>query len=410
MLGKIFFYKWPLGIALIVLQGFGYGQVLSCPELNTPSDGATDVSVSTDLEWSAISGATGYTIQIGTTSGGGEVLNSQDLGNVTLLSLEADLPPLSDIYISIFPSDTNGVNMTCSEFQFTTGMTQLPRCTEILNPRDGDVLVPVNNNITWIRDFTATGYRMSVVEGDPAGIRILDNVDVGNGTNFKPPNFEPRTTYFVTIVPYNDAGPAENCQAISFTTGDPLPLPDCAEVTFPLNGAANVPVDTNVEWNMVENVDGYSVTIGTTPNGFDIINNQDVGTDTSISLPNEFPMGAQIYIKVAAYKDGEMSASCELHSFETERPEIIQSDEFIPKFFTPNNDGINDEWRVNPPDNVSILQIMVYNRFGLLLKQLQPAQSWDGTFRGRLLPSGSYWYSVEIADAPQIRGYFALKR
>jgi len=387
-----------------------FGQMLSCPELNIPSDGATDVFVNTNLEWSSVTGATGYTIRIGTSSGGTEIIDDQNLGNTTMLNLEADLPPLSDIYISIFPSDNNGTNIGCSEFHFTTGMTEVPRCTEIINPRDGDVLVPVNNNVTWIRDFTATGYLMTVRERDPNGVLILDNEPVGNGTNYKPPNFRPRTLYYVTITPFNDAGPAENCQAISFTTGDPLPLPDCAEVIFPVNDEIDVPVDTNIRWNTVSNAEGYIISIGTSPNGIDIVNNQDVGEDTSYNASIEFQSGAQIYVKVASYKDGEVSESCTIHSFFTESPPPTESTEFIPKFFTPNNDGVNDEWRINPPKDILVNQILVFDRFGLLLKQMAPTQSWDGTFNGRLQPSGSYWYSIQLGNAPQIRGYFVLKR
>ena len=43
-----------------------FGQSLSCPELSVPSDGATEVDVNTGLEWTAVLGATGYAIRIGT--------------------------------------------------------------------------------------------------------------------------------------------------------------------------------------------------------------------------------------------------------------------------------------------------------------------------------------------------------
>jgi len=397
-------------VVAIFFQSSSFGQALSCPDLNVPSDGATDVPVNTNLEWNGVSGASSYTIRIGTTSGGTDIISDRNLGNVTMLNLEADLPPLSDIYISIFPSDTSGTNMSCSEFHFTTGITPVPRCTEIINPRDGDLLVPVNNNITWIRDFTATGYLMTIREGDPDGVFILDNEPVGNGTNYKPPNFKPRTPYYVMITPFNGTGPAENCETIVFTTGDPLPLPDCAEVTFPLNGASNVATDSNIRWNAVAGAEGYLLSIGTTPNGVDLVDNHDVGTDTSFNPTDDFPIGAQIYVKVVSYENGEMSESCPLFSFFTIGPENSLSQDFIPKFFTPNGDSINDEWRINPPDDISILQISVFNRFGLLLKQMRPDQAWDGTLNGQQLPSGSYWYSVQVDNARQIRGYFALKR
>lgn len=395
---------------LIWLPLMGFGQLPGCSELSTPSDGATEVAVDTDLEWSAALGATAYQIRIGTTSGGNDILELQNLGNVTTLNLESNLPPLSDVYLSIFPANASGTNMTCSEFLFTTGMTEIPRCTEIINPRDGDALVSVNQNITWIRDFTATGYLMTVAEGDPNGILILDNEDVGNGTNYKPPNFKPRTRYYVTITPFNAAGPAENCEAISFTTGDPLPTPDCATILFPANGAVDVPVDVTLEWNTLTGVDGYLLSVGTTASGTDIVNMLDMQENTTYELPDQLAMGTQIYVKVASYKNGEMSESCALHSFFTISTEIPDPKEFIPNFFTPNSDGVNDEWKVSPPENISIRHIRVFDRFGLLLKQMQPFQSWDGTFNGRRLPSGSYWYAVQLDDAPQIKGFFALKR
>ena len=338
-----------------------------------------------------------------------------------MLNLEANLPPLSDIFISIFPINDDGANTTCSELQFSTGDTEPPRCTEIINPRDGDVLVPVNNNITWIRDFIATGYLMTIRERDPNGVLILDNEPVGNGTNFKPPNFEPRTRYFVKITPFNDAGPAENCQAISFTTGDPLPLPDCAEVNFPLNGTVDVPVDTSIQWNTVSDADGYILSIGTTLNGFDIVNNQDVGTDTNYNIPDEFPMGAEIYVKVASYKDGEMSESCPIHSFVTKSPEILQSVEFIPNFFTPNNDGINDTYGAFSSDcAVDVLQFFVCDQWGNKLYERLNFLStdidhhWDGTFENKEQANDTYVFLAKIKtyreEIVYLQGDFQLIR
>ena len=387
-----------------------FGQVLECPELIVPSDGATDVPVSTNFEWSSVDGATGFIVRIGTTSGGSDILEIQGSGSVTQLNPEADLPPFSDIYITIAPINDDSVNTMCEEFSFTTGMTNIPRCTEIINPRDGDELVPVNQNITWIRDFTATGYLMTVAERDPDGILILDNEPVGNGTNFKPPNFKPRTRYYVTITPFNEAGEAENCQAISFTTGDPLPTPDCADIVFPANGATDIPQDLTIEWTPVADVDGYLLSIGTTLAANDIINNLNMNENTQYELPNELPEGIQIYVKVASYKDGETSESCPSHSFFTIGPEIVEAEDFIPKFFTPNSDGINDEWKIKAPENISVSQIFLFDRYGKLLKELHSSQGWDGTINGRRLPAGSYWYAVRLIDATQIRGFFALKR
>ena len=89
---------------------------------------------------------------------------------------------------------------------------------------------------------------------------------------------------------------------------------------------------------------------------------------------------------------------------------ITNSSLFIPRFFTPNADGNNDEWRVIDLEN-TINTISIYNRYGKLLKFLTDnTQSWDGTFNSMPLPNDSYWYTIVFNDAQVLTGYFALKR
>ena len=82
----------------------------------------------------------------------------------------------------------------------------------------------------------------------------------------------------------------------------------------------------------------------------------------------------------------------------------------IPKYFTPNNDGKNDVWKVIDNKNL-INNISIYNRYGQLLKSLNSAsEGWDGTFKSKDLPNDSYWYEIVLNNKEIIRGYFALKR
>lgn len=82
---------------------------------------------------------------------------------------------------------------------------------------------------------------------------------------------------------------------------------------------------------------------------------------------------------------------------------------FVPKFFTPNNDGKNDFWKVIDTDN-NVKSISIYNRYGKLLKFLpQTSSGWDGTYNGQLLPTDSYWYKIVLNNQNIVKGYFALK-
>jgi gliding motility-associated-like protein len=80
-------------------------------------------------------------------------------------------------------------------------------------------------------------------------------------------------------------------------------------------------------------------------------------------------------------------------------------------FFTPNFDGYNDYWTLDALSEYPGARLLIYDRYGKLLKQILPNSiGWDGTFNRELLPSTTYWFTVEIPDRPVVRGFFALKR
>lgn len=385
-------------------------QVPSCVAFLVPIEGSVDVPIDTAIEWLASSDTIGYRITIGSSSGSNDIIDDLDVGSTTSYQLPGGFTILTSIFVVITPYNASGSNTSCSELRFTTTSATVPRCTQIINPQDGAELVRVNANITWIRDFTATGYLMTIREDEADGEFILREENVGNGTNFKPPNFKPRTRYFVTMIPYNAQGNASGCEAITFTTGDPLPLPDCAEWVFPTNGSSDVSPNTIFEWNEVPNTDGFTLSVGTSLNGTDLVNMEDVGDSTSYALSEDLPIGTTIYVKVNTYKGDEVSENCPIISFRIEGPDPMNLEGEIPKFFTPNNDGFNDVWTVISTDLIRVNRVLVFDRYGKLLKQLSEGQGWDGTFNGIDLPAASYWYSVELLNAPNLKGYFLLKR
>ncbi|WP_437400077.1 leucine-rich repeat domain-containing protein [Flagellimonas lutimaris] len=85
----------------------------------------------------------------------------------------------------------------------------------------------------------------------------------------------------------------------------------------------------------------------------------------------------------------------------------------FPKFFTPNNDGTNDVWKMNPQEDYVIVgYIYIYDRYGKLLKQMDALTGyWDGTYNGREMPASSYWFRFENSEDEETQnGYFALVR
>jgi gliding motility-associated-like protein len=81
-----------------------------------------------------------------------------------------------------------------------------------------------------------------------------------------------------------------------------------------------------------------------------------------------------------------------------------------PKFFTPNGDGYNDTWKIKFSDNEKSIIIKIFDRYGKLLKELQPNASWNGQFNNQELPATDYWFIVTRADGKEYKGHFSLKR
>ncbi|SFA70517.1 gliding motility-associated C-terminal domain-containing protein [Flavobacterium swingsii] len=85
----------------------------------------------------------------------------------------------------------------------------------------------------------------------------------------------------------------------------------------------------------------------------------------------------------------------------------------VPKYFTPNGDGIHDYWNVGGVTATFNAKTIVYifDRFGKLIKQISPLdKGWDGTYNGTALPATDYWYTVEFENGKNVKGNFALKR
>ena len=66
----------------------------------------------------------------------------------------------------------------------------------------------------------------------------------------------------------------------------------------------------------------------------------------------------------------------------------------VPNVFTPNNDGINDEFRV-VYRSLESFHGWIYNSWGrLVFEWTDPARGWDGRVGGRNAPSGTYFYVI----------------
>jgi gliding motility-associated-like protein len=83
----------------------------------------------------------------------------------------------------------------------------------------------------------------------------------------------------------------------------------------------------------------------------------------------------------------------------------------IPNTFTPNGDGINENWTIQYLDVYPNCKIQVFNRNGQPVYESTgyKAPGWDGTYNGKPIPFGTYYYVIEPGSGRKpITGYVTI--
>jgi len=86
---------------------------------------------------------------------------------------------------------------------------------------------------------------------------------------------------------------------------------------------------------------------------------------------------------------------------------------FIPSIFSPNEDGKNDSFIIPYLSQFQKSKMTIFNRWGDQVFYSDDYQNeWEGTYNGESLPSGTYYYILQVNDVQQTikHGYIFIQR
>ncbi len=86
----------------------------------------------------------------------------------------------------------------------------------------------------------------------------------------------------------------------------------------------------------------------------------------------------------------------------------------IPNFFTPDGDGLNDNWKPVNIDQFPEILMIIFDRYGREVYRMGYGdQGWNGIYHNTELPTGDYWYVIKLkadTDDREFVGHFTLYR
>ncbi|KQT16846.1 hypothetical protein ASG31_10735 [Chryseobacterium sp. Leaf404] len=185
-----------------------------CPTVSAPASAATGVSITPAFTWAAVSGVIGYKLTIGTTTGGSNILNAFDVGNVTTYTLPSALALGTKYFYTVNGYDATVTTAACTERNFTT----VTSCPTVSVPASSATGVSVTPTFTWASNANATGYKLTIGT-TTGGTDVLNAFDLGNVTTYTLPfSLNNGVKYFYTISGYNATSTSLGCSERNFTT------------------------------------------------------------------------------------------------------------------------------------------------------------------------------------------------
>lgn len=78
---------------------------------------------------------------------------------------------------------------------------------------------------------------------------------------------------------------------------------------------------------------------------------------------------------------------------------IVPNNYYFPNSFSPNDDGVNDQFNIVGFNKVKEFEMMIFNRWGeLIFKTNDPVNGWNGKSKGEDVPIGDYLYTIKLKD------------
>jgi gliding motility-associated-like protein len=386
---------------------FGYNSDFHKYDMVYNNPGASSINAGTDF---SICEGSSFTLN-GT--GGSNLLWENNFSNgQTIVPTQSGLYILSGIdSIGCIGTDTLSVTITPNQTAFFPSVNPIcagdplpPLPTSSLNLFQGTWSPAINNMITTTYTFSPN---LNVCAWDTTTLTIV-----------------------VKPVPILTSQDITSCLGQQITVSA---VPDLPNGTFNWsNGSTanqfNITADTSILYTVNYTLDGcnsemdtVTVTVNSlplvsiTPNGPTTFCAESSVNLTSSSAVGNFWSNGQITQNITASSSGTYQVTVTDSNGCVDSTSILITNTGVPcleigGIFTPNGDGTNDSWLIPGIEFYPNAKVEIYNRWGQQLF-LSNGYSipWNGSYNNEPLPTGDYFYIIDLGNGSPIKGSITLK-
>jgi hypothetical protein len=320
------------------------GGGLSVPTLISPPNGATNQSLTPILDWSDVTGATAYRVQVSTSSSFTTTLvDQQNLTSSQFVVPGGFLSNNTQYYWRANASNSQNTSNWSSVWSFSPG---LPAPT-LISPPNGATNQPLTPTLDWSDVAGATAYRVQVSTSSSFTTTVVDQQNLTSSQYVVPSGLLNNNTQY-----YWRAN-ASNSQSLnpwsvlpgispwsatwSFTTLSSTGLP-APTLLSPPNGATNQPLTPTLDWSDVTGATTYRVQVSTSSSFTTTVVDQQNLTSSQYVVPSGLlNNNTQYYWRANASNTQNTSAWSSVWSFTT----IGSTGLSAPTLLSPPNGATN---------------------------------------------------------------------
>jgi len=394
----------------------------STPELVSPSNGLTGLTLTPILEWNAADNADSYELQISQdTTFGTPLLEEINITSTDFAVQPGTLVNGNWYFWRVRSVNVNGSSEYSSVFGFRT-ISATPMIPVLLTPTHGSIGISVVTTFDWEDVSGAEIYKIQV-SGDSLFNNIVIDVDsmtVSEFSNDLSPLNE-NTTYYWRVNAANKGGEGEYSSVFTFTTESSQP--PAPVLLSPKNGASNIELTPVLDWNDADNIESvYEIEIALDNEFTEIVFAKSGLNVSEYTVETPLAQVTEHFWRIRYHSQSGSSEWSEGWSFTTtlltgltniggEIPKVYELNQNYPNPFNPTT-----KVRFGIPQTSGGIQnakIVVYNMLGQVVANLFSGQlsagMYEVQFDASALSSGTYFYELRTDNFRSVKRMTLVK-